>query len=106
MSTLSFACSLLNQVPLAQVQHVVVAEALLHLVEFVGADRVEVKALKLLLEDLGNGEVVEVVHGALEEKVVTLSQLYAYFFTRHTSTSLNTYVFGKGNLYCFLYLLL
>ncbi len=66
MSTLSFACSLLNQVPLAQVQHVVVAEALLHLVEFVGADRVEVKALKLLLEDLGNGEVVEVVHGALE----------------------------------------
>jgi len=36
------------------------------LVEFIGADGVQVKAIELLFEDLRDGEVVEVVNGALE----------------------------------------
>lgn len=50
----------------AQVQHAPLGELLLHLVEFVGADGVQVAPGQLLLENDGVGHVVEETGRALE----------------------------------------
>ena len=54
-------------VEVAQVEHAGLGEFLLHLVDLVGAHRVQVHALELLLEVLGRGEVVQVKCRALHE---------------------------------------
>ena len=54
-------------VEVAEVQHVGLSELLLHLVDLVRADGVQVQALELLFEVLGRGEVVQVEGRALHE---------------------------------------
>ena len=58
------ASVLVNKV--AQVEHICLCEFLLHLVEFVSTNRVEVSSVELLFENLGHAQVVEVGSGALE----------------------------------------
>ena len=50
----------------AQIEHVCLRKFLLHLVELVCTNRVEVSSVKLLFENLWHAQVVEVGSGALE----------------------------------------